>query len=55
MLQSLILVDVPFPLDGGKRREGKKKGKRNLHWGGGFTGVGPTLLTVLWVAAVKCN
>jgi hypothetical protein len=31
-VESLILVDVSFQLDGGRRREGKKKEKKNYHW-----------------------
>jgi hypothetical protein len=33
-VESLILIDALFPLDGGRRREGKEK--NNHHRGGGF-------------------
>jgi hypothetical protein len=46
----LILVDALFPLDGGRREEGKKKKKREIAMGEeGSSGAGPTLLTVLRV------
>jgi hypothetical protein len=45
----LILVDALFPLDGGRRRKGKKEKKSP--WGRRVS----TLLAVLRVAAVKCN
>jgi hypothetical protein len=51
-VESLTLVDALFLLDGGRRREGKKK---NCHGGGRFPGTGPILLAVLQVAAVRCN
>jgi hypothetical protein len=62
--RSLILVDALFPLDGGRRREGKKSRKikgernccgRNCCRGGGFPRAGPTLLAVLCVTGVRCN
>jgi hypothetical protein len=34
-VESLILVDALFPLDGGRKREGKKKEIKNTHHGGG--------------------
>jgi hypothetical protein len=54
--QSLILVDALFPLDGGRRREGKKKRERETAMRKeGFHGAGPTLLAVPWVAAIRRN
>jgi hypothetical protein len=50
------MVDSLFPLDGGRRGEGKKKEKeKNLHGEEGFPRVGLTLLAVQWVTAVRCN
>jgi hypothetical protein len=52
----LILVDALFPLDGGRRREGKKKRERETAMREeGFHGAGPTLLAVPWVAAIRRN
>jgi hypothetical protein len=51
-VESLILVDVLFPLNGERTREGKKKitmGEKD------FPRTGPTLLAVSQVAAVGCN
>jgi hypothetical protein len=55
-VESLVLVDVLFPLDG-RRREGKKKGegKKSL-WGRRVYPPGWTvLLAAQWVADVRCN
>jgi hypothetical protein len=44
-VESLILVDALFPLDGGRRREGKKrteKKKKITMVKEGFPGAGPT-------------
>jgi hypothetical protein len=51
-VESLILVDALFPLDGERRRKLKKK---NHHVGGECPGAESTLLAMLWVAAVRCN
>jgi hypothetical protein len=52
MLQSLILVDALFLLDGGRRREGKKKITMREE---GFPEAEPTLLAVAWFTAVRWN
>jgi hypothetical protein len=45
MLQSLIVVDAVFPLDGGGKRETKKKKEREITMGEeGFPEAGPALL-----------
>jgi hypothetical protein len=47
-VKSLILVGGLFPLDAGRRREGKKKEKKKIAVGKeGFALAGPTLLAVL--------
>jgi hypothetical protein len=54
MLQSQILVDALFLLDGGRKRE--KQREREIAMGEeGFSGTGPTLLTESQVASVRCN
>jgi hypothetical protein len=56
-MSSLILVGALFPLDGGRRIEGKNKEKKEKITMGkkGFPGAGPALQAVQWVAAVRCN
>jgi hypothetical protein len=51
----LILLGTLFLLDGGRRREGKKKEKKIAVGEEGFPRAGPALLAVQWVAAVRCN
>jgi hypothetical protein len=57
-VESLILVDSLFLLDGGRRRGRKKKEKEEKKitmWKEGSPGAGPTLLAVQRVTAVRCN
>jgi hypothetical protein len=54
MLHCLILVNALFLLDGGRRREWKKK-KKELRGGIGFPGAGPALLAMPQVDAVRYN
>jgi hypothetical protein len=54
-VESLIVVNALFPLDRGRRREGKKKEKENKITMGkeGFPGAGPASLLVMYqIAAV---
>jgi hypothetical protein len=58
MSQLLILVNALYLHDGGRRREGKRKKKkeREVAMGEeGFLGAGLSLLAVLWFTAVRCN
>jgi hypothetical protein len=48
----LILVDALFPLDGGRRKEGKEK--KIIIGEEGFRRTGPALLAVLWVMGCSC-
>jgi hypothetical protein len=54
-VESLILVDALFPLDGGRRKERRKKEKKIAVGEEGFPRAGPALLAVSWVTAVRCN
>jgi hypothetical protein len=51
-VESLILVDALFLLDGGRRREGNKEKKITMGEED-FSGAGPALLATSWVAAVR--
>jgi hypothetical protein len=59
--ECLIVVGALFPLDGGRRREGKKKEKRKekrkkITVGKeGFPRAGPAFLSVQWVSVFRCN
>jgi hypothetical protein len=53
-VESLVLVDALFPLDGGRRREGKLE-KNIAMEEEGFPGARPTLQAVLWVTTIRCN
>jgi hypothetical protein len=56
-VKSLILVGALFPVDGRRRREGKRKRKeeKKLPWGRRVSLGLPCWLCGLLIAAVRCN